>query len=241
MTILEQITKMKEQGKGEEEIIGSLREQGVAPKAINDALNQARIKSAVSDSETDQQQFNREIGMAPSSDDPSFEPPLAPVAGQTKDVSEAEFYSPQPQQQEFYPQQEANEQQYYQNSGYENQGYANASFDSNTMIEIAEQIFAEKISPIKRQLEDLNEFKVLTQTKLNSVEERTKRIEALMDKLQLAILDKIGSYGRNLESIKKEMTMMEDSFGKLVNPLVEKASAKHHTTKTTSRKTHKRK
>ena len=35
-----------------------------------------------------------------------------------------------------------------------------------------------------------------------------------MDKLQLAILNKIGSYGKTLESIKKEMSMMQDSFGK---------------------------
>lgn len=236
MTVLEQITKMREQGRDDEEIVTSLEEQGVTPKAINDAFNQAKIKSAVSDTQNDQEQFNREIGMAPPSDDPSFEPPPSPISGQTKDVSEAEFYSPQPQQQEFYPQQQqgtAAEQEYYP-ADYGNQG---RGFDSNTMIEIAEQIFSEKSSDIRKQIEDLNEFKALTQTKLESIEERTKRIETMIDKLQLAILDKIGSYGRNLESIKREMTMMEDSFGKLVNPFVEKAvHSKIHKVKPTHKK-----
>jgi hypothetical protein len=237
MSVLEQISRMKQEGKNDEEIVISLREQGVTPKAINDAFSQAKIKSAVSDTQEDQEQFNREVGMSPSSDDPAFEPPLAPTAGQTKDISESEFYSAQPQQQEFYPQQQgetATEQEYYP-ADYGSQGYSSQGFDSNMMIEIAEQIFSEKSSEIRKQLEDLNEFKVLTQTKLDSIEERTKRIETMMDKLQLAILDKIGSYGRNLESIKREMTMMEDSFGKLVNPFVER-KAIHQTHKTTPHK-----
>ena len=37
-----------------------------------------------------------------------------------------------------------------------------------------------------------------------------------MDKLQLAILDKVGSYGKNLDIVKKEMQMMQDSFGKVM-------------------------
>lgn len=239
MTVLEQITKMREQGKSDEEIITNLREQGATPKAINDAFSQARIKSAVFDTQEDKEQFNREIGLAPSSDEPPFEPPPSPIGEQTKDISEAEFYSAQPQQQEFYPQQQrgtAVEQEYYP-ADYGSQGYSGQGFDSNMMIEIAEQIFAEKASDIRKQLENLNEFRVLTQTKLDSVEERTKRIEAMMDKLQLAILDKIGSYGRNLESIKREMTMMEDSFGKLVNPFVEKKAAHAITHKVKSHRT----
>jgi len=55
-----------------------------------------------------------------------------------------------------------------------------------------------------------------------------KRMEKTIDKLQMAILEKVGSYGRGLESIKKEMIMMQDSFGKMVNPLSELAERKHH-------------
>jgi len=94
------------------------------------------------------------------------------------------------------------------------------------MIEIAEQVFAEKMRKIQRQLEDLNEFKTLTETKLNNATSRLKRIEQVMDKLQMAILEKVGSYGRGLDSIKKEMSMMQDSFSKTLPALV----SKHHPT-----------
>jgi len=90
------------------------------------------------------------------------------------------------------------------------------------MIEIAEQVFAEKMRKIQRQLEDLNEFKTLTETKLNNATSRLKRIEQVMDKLQMAILEKVGSYGRGLDSIKKEMSMMQDSFSKTLPALVSK-------------------
>ena len=67
-----------------------------------------------------------------------------------------------------------------------------------------------------------------TETKIENISLRVKRIESISDKLQTAILEKIGSYGSNLESIKKEMSMMQDSFGKMINPLAERAEEKHH-------------
>jgi len=47
--------------------------------------------------------------------------------------------------------------------------------------------------------------------------ERLKKIETTMDKLQIAILEKVGSYGQNLDGIRKEMSMMQDSFSKMVS------------------------
>ena len=80
----------------------------------------------------------------------------------------------------------------------------------------------------------------LTQTKIDNIADRLKRIEATIDKLQMTILEKIGSYGNNLESIKKEMAMMQDSFGKVVNQAVRghKAHVAHksHPRKKTSKK-----
>jgi len=55
-----------------------------------------------------------------------------------------------------------------------------------------------------------------------------KRIETSIDRLQSAILEKVGSYGRGLDSVKKEMGMMQDSFGKMVGVLADKAGEKHH-------------
>ena len=40
------------------------------------------------------------------------------------------------------------------------------------------------------------------------------RIEKIIDTLQIKILEKVGSYGRDLASTKKEMSMMQSTFGK---------------------------
>ena len=84
------------------------------------------------------------------------------------------------------------------------------------MIEISEQVFTEKIKKIEKQIDKMNDTQAVLQTQTEYATERLKRIESIMDKLQVAILERIGSYGKNLESIKKEMEMIEDSFTKIV-------------------------
>jgi septation ring formation regulator EzrA len=49
------------------------------------------------------------------------------------------------------------------------------------------------------------------------IDERLRKIENIIEKLQLSILEKIGSYGQNLESVKKEINLMQDSFSKFVS------------------------
>ncbi len=59
-------------------------------------------------------------------------------------------------------------------------------------------------------------YKNNSQINIKQVKERKEKIENIIDKLQIAILEKVGSYGKNLEGIKKEMSMMQDSFSKMV-------------------------
>ena len=95
---------------------------------------------------------------------------------------------------------------------------------------------------MQKQIEELNEFKTLGQTKIETISERLKRIETTIDKLQISILNKIGSYGTNIDNIKKEMSMMQDSFGKVVNQAVRgHATPVHKQTTHTKRKTSKKK
>ncbi len=147
------------------------------------------------------------------------------------------FYSPKSQEYEssqesiqaptekgFY-QPEANQRnQPYENNYYqEDNSYAQpAELDTDTILEIAEQVFYEKIKKVQKNLETLNQFKELSDSKLKEISNRLKRIENTIDNLQISILKKIGSYGENLEGIKKEMSMIENSFGKIVSPTVKK-------------------
>jgi hypothetical protein len=233
MGILEDVTKMKNEGRTDEEITSALEERGVSPKEINDAFNQAKIKNAVSDEDEfgppnppqSQNRLFQNQGVSPTQEIPEEE-------------TGEEFYSPSPQ----YPQQE----QYYEEPNqqyqeyYPQENYYQANTD--TTIEVAEQVFNEKIKKIKKQVEDLNEFKILTQTKLDNAIERLKKIENTIDRLQSAVLDKVGSYGSNLQGIKKEMSMMQDSFRKLAG---KKSTHMHkpvaHAAKRKSKKSSKKK
>ena len=90
--------------------------------------------------------------------------------------------------------------------------------DADTIMEIADQIFSDKIKNTLKLLDATSEAAIILQTKMENISERVKKIENTIDKLQIAILEKVGSYGSNLESIKKEMSMMQDSFSKMISP-----------------------
>jgi hypothetical protein len=146
-----------------------------------------------------------------------------------------EQYPPQQYpQEEYYPQDQGQEpyaQDPYYDQGYDSQGgYQNQGSSTDTIIEISEQVFAEKIKKIEKQVEQFAEFAALAQTKITNNNERVKRMESIIDKLQIAILEKIGSYGKDLNSIKKEMEMIEDSFAKVVPELKKKGEHKSHST-----------
>ena len=235
MTALDQVTDMKSQGYSDQDISTSLQDQGISPKEINDALNQAQIKNAVGE-EPAQEEYSPEQApqqeeFAPQTQEmPQEGYEQAPAQEQFAQQPQQEQYSEQPQE-GAYPEQQG--QQYYEDQA----GYPNQATTSDVTIEIAEQVFVEKIKELQKQVELNNEFRTLAQTKIDHNAERLKKIESTMDKLQIAILNKIGSYGDNLGSIKKEMSMMQDSFSKLANKPI-KAPAKH---KAVHKKTSKKK
>jgi triacylglycerol esterase/lipase EstA (alpha/beta hydrolase family) len=211
---------MKSQGRSDSEIINDLKEQGIPPKMIQEAMAQAQIKEVVTKREMDdmqqsimnRQQLNQQETYEDYPADQTMQAPAPDAYYDQGQFAQQDMYS---YPQGDYPQDQ--QQQYYSYSG---------TTDTGTLIEIAEQVFTDKIKKIEKQIEALNEFKVLTDTRLNTAEERLKRIETMIDKLQISILEKIGGYGDNLDSIKKEMSMMQDSFAKVVNPVLDKAEKK---------------
>jgi transcriptional regulator len=201
MGTLEQVMQMKNQGMSDEEIAGTLQQQGISPKEITDAMNQAQIKNAV------------------YAEDQGYEAP-SPVAAAG---AEEAPYTPQTQEM-------AGQGQYMPEQGYYQEQYAApaAGIDSDTIIEIANQVFSEKIKKSEKTIDEFNEFKALAQVKIDSIDDRLKRIEKIIDTIQIKILEKIGSYGEELSSTKKEMSMMQESF--------RKAGIKHKKTKSSKKK-----
>jgi hypothetical protein len=228
MGILEDINNMKNQGMEEKDISKRLQDKGASPKAIEEAFNQIKIKKAVS------AESSGEEGMEPSIMKGSSKELVAPTpqlyVPKTQEIGHdsEEFYSPQPPQQ--MPQFNEEQTPGYGNYGMDEyspqEGYADANtggaYDTDTVIEISEQVYSEKIKREQKQIESLNEFATLIEARISNDHERIKRIEEIIDKLQIAILEKIGTYGKNIESIKSEMGMMQESFEKMVPSLHEK-------------------
>ncbi len=215
MGALDQVTRMKGQGIPDQDIINELSRQGVSPREINDALKQSQIKYAVSNPGDELQPSimpNEEVP-APTPDQ-GYQPNVY-------EENQQQNYAPAEQEQ-YTPQEN---QQYYQPGGNYTEQYAQPTgIDADTVMEISDQLFSEKIKKFQKQLDATSEAAILLQTKLENVSERLKKIEVIMDKLQIAILEKVGSYGQNLESVKKEMSMMQDSFSKMVSPSRERKS-----------------
>jgi len=221
MGLLDRITQMKGQGMQDSQIIQELQESGVPPKDINEALSQAQIKRAVA-APVDQSMEASILNHPGEEMEEEYQQPM-----QEYNQPQVPVYSPQEQAYPSeYGQQEYQQQGYAEGYGAEAQQYSQgyAAADSSTLMEIAEQVFVEKIKKIQSQVDSLTEFKSISQTKLTLMEERLKRIESVLDQLQMSILEKVGSYGQNLSSIKKEMSMMQDSFGKVVNEAADNAS-----------------
>ncbi len=227
MGLIEQVGQMRQQGKSEEEIINTMQQQGNSPAQIKNALDQSNVKNAIS-SGGDDVGVGNDIG-APSPGQDQAQDTYNPQP-QTQ-----EAYNPQPQQQAYSPQ----PQQQYDQGGYDqsyDQSYDQGGYDqggygggyqqgggSNFMMDIAEQVFSENIKELQSNVEKLQQISDLTKNKVDNMEQRLKRMEKMFDTLQIKILEKVGSYGADLRSARKEMQMLEDSFSKVAQPLLDKS------------------
>ena len=221
MGVLEQITKMKKKNVPDEEIINQLSMQGVSPREINDALRQAQIKNAVGGN-GDYEELQQSIM-------PEGEIPAPVYQNENHDYRQTRKIEEEYIPQEGYPMPE--EQQQYMPQ--ESQDYAPAeseyapmTVDTDKIIEIADQMFSEKIRTFQKVLDATSEAAIMLQTKIETMSDRLRKVENIIDKLQIAILEKVGSYGQDLGSIKKEMSMMQDSFSKMISPRESKKTSK---------------
>ncbi len=215
---------MQQEGRSDNEIMAGLQAEGVSPSEINEAINQAKIKNAVSPPEQpaapSPEQGAHPIGMQPSMMSPQDvatpQPPQPQQAEQqTYQQPEQSYQQPQGQPQEEYytPQpQSYSEQDYYPEQG----GYG-----TETISEIAEQVATEKLEDYKSKVGDIVSFKAQTQNKVNNMDDRLKRIEDSIDRLQQAIIGKIGEFGESSAMIHKDLDNLHGTVAKLMNPLID--------------------
>jgi len=227
MALLERISIMKKEGKSSQEIIKTLGEEGISPRQINEALSQSDIKSAVSAEENMQPSIMQTaeqttVGMPSSSEaNQEISVPAAPRYAQ----EEGQQNYPQSTGQEQYTTPEYSPQDYtqgYDSSQNSNQGYVSPSVDIETIRDIANQIIEESMGKLKEQLSSTGKMKTEINAEIQEIDSRLKKVEDIIQQLQFSIIKKMGDYGEAVSNISKEVRATQDSFSKLINPLMDK-------------------
>lgn len=222
MAVLEQVMQMRSQGVSESEIIQYFKDQGVTQKEISDAIAQSKIKS----------ELNREAvynqGVFPQTQDyqqttpegygqmpPTQEYQMQPSMISREEAPQANYPEQAPYQNYSKPYQEAvsqNYQDYYPEY---------QQTDIETMNEIAEQLIEERNEKLQKQISSLSAFKEEMSAEIERMNQRLEKIENNFNNLQASIIRKIGEYGEDIKTIAKEMHATQDSFSKMINPVID--------------------
>jgi len=215
MGIIDEIEKMRQEGMSEQEIALSLQQRGVPFQQIENALSQSQIKEAVTSDpavplpSSYPQDLSQDTLQASIMQSPQESLPETPAPAQEELQESPQQFQEAPQQFQESPQEtyDPSYQQYPQ--------YSQAPLSSDTITEIAEQVVSEKLLNIRNKLEKTIELKTETETKLTSLNERLQRIEKIIDRLELSILQKVGEYASNVSDLKKELIETQKSFKSL--------------------------
>lgn len=137
-----------------------------------------------------------------------------------------------------YPQDAYGQDSYSQgyDQGYDYQDYGNGGFSSDTIAEIAEQVISERISDMRKPIEKVIDFKTTAETRMDSIDERLKRIEKTIHTLQSSVLGKVGEYITNISDIKQELIETQKSFAKIHSHTKTSSTRKKTTKHKTSKK-----
>ena len=198
MATLEKVIELQQQGVPESEISVRLRQEGISPREIDEAITQAKIKAAVS------QQPSQE-GMEGSITDQE-QAPMPEYAQVPAPTAEGNFagYSEAPQA--------------YTGQEYYSQG---SGASTETISEIAEQVVNEKFNKFTKKTGDLVKFQNEIREEITDLNERLKRIEGSIESLQRDVLRKVGEFGESNALVHRDLENLHGTVSKLVNPLVD--------------------
>jgi predicted CopG family antitoxin len=238
MALLEKVNALKQQNMSDLDIFNSLKEDGFSPREVSEALNQSKIKSAISENSEEmmpsimQQQNNSQDAISgaisqqiQSSYNQNYTPQNQPY-NQEQQYSQG-YSQPYTQEQQYapasYDQPQYADQNYQQPSVQEQ--YADQTYqqgvDIDTVREIASQETEAKTKKMEEKIEVISKFKTELNFQVQSIENRLEKMESLMHELQTAIIRKMGEYGEAVSGISKELKATQDSFSKVINPLID--------------------
>lgn len=198
MVQVDRIVQMQQQGMSDNDIIRTLKNEGITPKEISDSIAQAKIKMAVSQEDAYQESYSQ----------PAAQEQPAPVQQQYQEQQYAQY----PDQQQYADQ---GGQQYY----YPDQGGQSMSIE--TITEIVDRILSEKLKELNQKIKPVIDFRNKAEEDINDIKDRLKRIESTIDNLQRAIIGKVGEFGQSTALIHKDLDNLHGTVSKLMNPLID--------------------
>ncbi|MEK6830969.1 MAG: hypothetical protein AABX77_02975 [Nanoarchaeota archaeon] len=230
MAVLDQIMGMKKQGMSTPQIMQGLKERGITPKEINEALSQSEIKAEIDFQKFPQDQQTQSLAQQNSAfeRDSAKTEGMQPSIGSQQNIqveNEVSQEQEMPSEQE-YPQyseyQEYSPNQNYQQYQDQYQEYQPPqATDIETINDIALQLIEEKTKLFKKDLDNFSKFKLHSEERIKEIDKRLMKIESTLEELQLAIIRKIGSYGEDIKNISKEIKSTQESFSKILDPLTD--------------------
>lgn len=223
MATIEKVLQMKQRGMSDTDIVNYLRQEGVSPKEISESISQSNIKLAINKDNPTAEENQAEID---NSMQHSIMQSERPVDQEGFTDYSAENPEPDPNQQTPIAGQEQAYQEYYPEYQQQYQEYQpQQSLDIETVNDIAEQLIEEKTEKLEKQISAFTKFREEVQFDVQKMNERLTRIETKFDDLQMAIIKKIGDYGRDIGNISREMHLTQESFSKVLDPLTDNIRA----------------
>lgn len=156
-----------------------------------------------------QMQENQFAGMQPSIMTDEMTQGTQEDGGEAQGTQEQLYVPPEQAQVPEYVYPETG-QNYGEGYGYEQ--YQPTGISADTITEISEQVVSERLSDIRKELEKVLDFRTTIDAKIDYVDERLKRIERVLDRLQLSILQKVGEYATTVGDLKNELIETQKSF-----------------------------
>lgn len=86
------------------------------------------------------------------------------------------------------------------------------SMSSDMITEISEQIVDEKLSVLQDRLENVLDMRTIIEANMVSLNDRLKRMEKIIDQMQVSILKKVGEYLTDVQDVKNELHETQKSF-----------------------------
>lgn len=86
------------------------------------------------------------------------------------------------------------------------------TLSADLITEISEQIVSERLAALQDKIEKILDMRTIVEANMINLNDRLKRMEKIVDQMQVSILKKVGEYLTDIQDVKKELEETQKSF-----------------------------